>query len=78
MNWNSDEANGWAEQFDHWIQEKVEAWDTEALFQYDELAPYAEMAVPTSEHFIPLFIAMGPVTRSVTRSCFTGVISMAI
>ncbi|MEK5030130.1 class III extradiol ring-cleavage dioxygenase [Paenibacillus sp. FSL R7-0302] len=59
LNWNSDEINGWAEQFDHWIQEKVEAWDTEALFQYEELAPYAEMAVPTSEHFIPLFIAMG-------------------
>ncbi|WP_339251077.1 class III extradiol ring-cleavage dioxygenase [Paenibacillus sp. FSL P2-0136] len=59
LNWNSDEVNGWAEQFDRWIQEKVEAWDTEALFQYDELAPYAEMAVPTSEHFIPLFIAMG-------------------
>lgn len=37
----------------------MEAWDTEALFQYEELAPYAEMAVPTSEHFIPLFIAMG-------------------
>ncbi|WP_339220209.1 class III extradiol ring-cleavage dioxygenase [Paenibacillus sp. FSL H8-0332] len=59
LNWNSDEINGWAEQFDHWIQEKVEAWDTEALFQYEDLAPYAEMAVPTSEHFIPLFIAMG-------------------
>ncbi|MFD2880692.1 DODA-type extradiol aromatic ring-opening family dioxygenase [Paenibacillus rhizoplanae] len=59
LNWNSDEVNGWAEQFDRWIQEKVEAWDTEALFQYEELAPYAEMAVPTSEHFIPLFIAMG-------------------
>ncbi|MEK4046871.1 class III extradiol ring-cleavage dioxygenase [Paenibacillus sp. FSL H8-0048] len=59
LNWNSDEVNGWAEQFDHWVQEKLEAWDTEALFKYDELAPYAEMAVPTSEHFIPLFIAMG-------------------
>ncbi|MEK3901011.1 dioxygenase family protein [Paenibacillus sp. FSL R7-0179] len=59
LNWNSEDVNGWAEQFDHWIQEKLEAWDTAALFQYDELAPYAEMAVPTSEHFIPLFIAMG-------------------
>ncbi|WP_340025718.1 class III extradiol ring-cleavage dioxygenase [Paenibacillus sp. FSL K6-1096] len=59
LNWNSEEIDGWAGQFDQWIEEKLEAWDTEALFQYEKLAPYAEKAVPTSEHFIPLLIAMG-------------------
>lgn len=59
LNWRSGGIDGWAEQFDNWIQSKVEAWDTEALFQYDELAPYAELAVPTNEHFIPLLLAMG-------------------
>ncbi|MNI74435.1 Catalytic LigB subunit of aromatic ring-opening dioxygenase [compost metagenome] len=45
--------------FDNWLQEKVEAWDTESLFRYRELAPYAAEAVPTNEHFIPLLLAMG-------------------
>ncbi|WP_379153642.1 DODA-type extradiol aromatic ring-opening family dioxygenase [Paenibacillus sp. sgz5001063] len=59
LNWQSDGVDGWAEQFDNWIQNKLELWDTEALFQYRELAPYAEQTVPTSEHFIPLLLAMG-------------------
>lgn len=59
LNWRSEEIDGWAEQFDNWIQSKLESWDTEALFQYSELAPYAGEAVPTSEHFIPLLLAMG-------------------
>lgn len=59
LNWRSEAIDGWAEQFDNWIQSKLEAWDTEALFQYHELAPHAGKAVPTSEHFIPLLLAMG-------------------
>jgi 4,5-DOPA dioxygenase extradiol len=59
LNWRSEEVDEWAEQFDNWIQSKLELWDTEALFQYRELAPYAQEAVPTSEHFIPLLLAMG-------------------
>lgn len=59
LNWRSEGIDKWAEQFDNWIQSKVETWDTEALFQYHELAPHAGEAVPTSEHFIPLLLAMG-------------------
>ncbi len=59
LNWRSEGIDKWAEQFDNWIQSKVETWDTEALFQYHELAPSAGEAVPTSEHFIPLLLAMG-------------------
>ncbi len=59
LNWASEGIDGWAEQFDNWIQSKLETWDTEALFQYRELAPYAREAVPTNEHFIPLLLAMG-------------------
>ncbi len=49
----------WAESFDNWLQNKFESWDADALFKYRELAPNAQEAVPTSEHFIPLFLAMG-------------------
>jgi 4,5-DOPA dioxygenase extradiol len=59
LNWQSEEVDGWAEQFDNWIQGKLETWDTAALFQYRDLAPHAGEAVPTSEHFIPLLLAMG-------------------
>ncbi|HUC90774.1 MAG TPA: class III extradiol ring-cleavage dioxygenase [Paenibacillus sp.] len=55
----SEAIDEWAEQFDNWLQSKLESWDTEALFQYRERAPYAQEAVPTSEHFIPLLLAMG-------------------
>ncbi|CAM3388164.1 class III extradiol ring-cleavage dioxygenase [Paenibacillus lupini] len=59
LNWRSEGIDEWAEQFDNWIQTKLESWDTEALFNYRDLAPYAQEAVPTSEHFIPLLLAMG-------------------
>ncbi|MFC5449445.1 dioxygenase family protein [Paenibacillus aestuarii] len=59
LNWRSQGVDEWAEQFDNWLQNKLESWDTEALFQYHEQAPYAQEAVPTSEHFIPLLLAMG-------------------
>ncbi|WP_410511226.1 class III extradiol ring-cleavage dioxygenase [Paenibacillus sp. BR2-3] len=59
LKWQSEGIDEWAEQFDNWLQSKLETWDTEALFQYRELAPNAQEAVPTSEHFIPLLLAMG-------------------
>lgn len=59
LQWGSPQADNWAEQFDGWIQNKLESWDTESLYRYRELAPYAQEAVPTSEHFIPLLLAMG-------------------
>lgn len=59
LNWHSSEADSWAESFDHWLQGKLETWDVTSLFYYRELAPFAQDAVPTNEHFIPLLIAMG-------------------
>jgi 4,5-DOPA dioxygenase extradiol len=59
LNWRTDAIDEWAEAFDNWLQEKLEAWDLPALFNYRELAPHAQDAVPTSEHFIPLLLAMG-------------------
>ncbi|MCR2807374.1 dioxygenase family protein [Paenibacillus soyae] len=59
LNWRGEGIDEWAASFDNWLQEKLEAWDTEALFRYGEEAPYAAEAVPTNEHFIPLLLAMG-------------------
>ncbi|MFC4809826.1 DODA-type extradiol aromatic ring-opening family dioxygenase [Paenibacillus sp. GCM10023250] len=59
LSWGAETADDWALTFDAWLQEKLEAWDTEALFDYRNRAPHAAEAVPTNEHFIPLLIAMG-------------------
>jgi len=59
VDWRADKAADWAVAFDGWLKDKLTAWDTEALFQYRADAPFAAEAVPTSEHFIPLLLAMG-------------------
>jgi 4,5-DOPA dioxygenase extradiol len=38
---------------------KIEIKDFGSLFNYRNLAPHANLAVPTAEHFVPLFIALG-------------------
>jgi 4,5-DOPA dioxygenase extradiol len=59
LNWQAEDNDKWAESFDSWLKSKLEAWDVNALFSYREIAPYAQEAVPTNEHFIPLLLAMG-------------------
>jgi 4,5-DOPA dioxygenase extradiol len=45
--------------FEEWIQEQLETWNLEALFDYENRTPLAKDAVPTTEHFYPLILAMG-------------------
>ncbi|WP_318503480.1 class III extradiol ring-cleavage dioxygenase [Bacillus sp. T3] len=58
---DEDKVDQWAQEFEGWIQEHIEKWDLEALFNYSTLAPHAQFAVPPNgaEHFIPIFYAMG-------------------
>jgi 4,5-DOPA dioxygenase extradiol len=48
-----------AVEFDNWIIEKIQNRELHSLDNYLQLAPYASLAVPRSEHIVPLFIAMG-------------------
>lgn len=59
VNWDAEKSEEWAVEFDDWLIEKVENNDTEALFNYRQLAPHAKRAVPREEHIVPMFIAMG-------------------
>jgi 4,5-DOPA dioxygenase extradiol len=49
----------WAQEFDSWVAEQIEAGADETLFAYQDFAPHAESAVPTTEHFDPLFVILG-------------------
>jgi len=59
VNWGQKEPESWAIQFDDWLIEKMNKNDLNSLFQYEQLAPHAKMAVPRAEHFVPLYIALG-------------------
>ena len=49
----------WALDFDRWFAAKLEVWDIDGLFRYQQTAPSAALAVPTNEHFHPVFVALG-------------------
>jgi 4,5-DOPA dioxygenase extradiol len=48
----------WAESFDQWVAGRVATRDFEALADYTQ-RPEARQAVPTPEHFEPLFVVCG-------------------
>jgi 4,5-DOPA dioxygenase extradiol len=53
------QAPTWAEGFDSWLAEKIASGSYAELFDYRRLAPHAELAHPTDEHLLPLFVAAG-------------------
>ncbi|MEJ3747701.1 class III extradiol ring-cleavage dioxygenase [Actinomycetes bacterium KLBMP 9797] len=46
-------------EFDHWGDEALAAGDVDALLDFQHKAPDARLAHPRTEHFAPLFIALG-------------------
>lgn len=59
----------WAEAFDAYVKEAIESHDADALIGFREAAPYAEIAHPTLEHYIPLLYVAGAMTED-DRSTF--------
>jgi 4,5-DOPA dioxygenase extradiol len=54
-----EDAPEWASRFDSWLGERVTRGSYEELFDYRRRAPHAEVAHPTDEHLLPLFVAAG-------------------
>jgi 4,5-DOPA dioxygenase extradiol len=52
-------VDDWAREFDDWFAKHLAVRDFETLTRYRDLAPHANLAVPTPEHFEPVFIALG-------------------
>lgn len=62
LNWSDNgEVDSWALEFEEWLNNNLNNWDLDTLFNYNSLAPNASIAVPPygNEHFIPIFYAMG-------------------
>ncbi len=63
---------GWAVEFETWVRGGLAAGDTEALLGYREGAPNAARAHPTTEHFDPLFFALGAANGDPVSSVYEG------
>src|SRR5207247_6791003 len=50
---------GWAAAFDAWVAERLRTLEVAGLGDYERLGPHADLAVPTSEHFDPVFFVLG-------------------
>lgn len=53
------EPEEWALGFDRWIGDAVTEGRWDDLVNYRSLAPFAEMAHPRDEHYLPLLVAAG-------------------
>ena len=49
----------WSSEFDHWLSEALRTGDVDALIDFERRAPAAALAHPRTEHFAPLFVALG-------------------
>ncbi len=49
----------WVREFDAWVEDALNRGDNEALLDFRRQAPHCMTALPTDEHFVPLFIPLG-------------------
>jgi len=49
-------------EFDSWVAEALRCGDTGILLRYRDQAPGVRAALPSHEHFVPLFVALGAAT----------------
>ena len=71
-------AAAYAVEFAHWIRQAVRRADVAALVDYRRLAPHAERAHPTQEHFLPLLVALGASHEDETAQVIAGDITYGV
>ena len=66
LRYENEEApvDPWAGQFDQWVRARLKENDTGSLIRYRELAPGYDLAVPTTEHFNPIFFVLGAMSQA--------------
>lgn len=58
--------------FGEWVQAAVQRDDRVALGDWEQRAPHARRAHPTTEHFLPLLVALGATTVGETAAWIDG------
>jgi 4,5-DOPA dioxygenase extradiol len=49
----------WSSEFDDWLDRRLAAGDIDGLLDFQNKAPAPFLAHPRTEHFAPLFVALG-------------------
>lgn len=49
----------WATEFDNWVKGKIASGDYAALANYEQIGPAGKLAVPTTDHYIPMLYTLG-------------------
>jgi len=60
----------WAKEFDAWTAETLGRGDVDALVDFQKRAPAARMALPTTEHFVPVVVAAGAASEAASKPSF--------
>lgn len=56
----------WSSEFDDWLDRSLADGDIDGLIDFERKAPAATIAHPRTEHFAPLFVALGAATDGST------------
>lgn len=82
IDWNMKESGfNWAYEFDNYIRKNIENKNHENIINYSSLGESAKLAVPTPDHFYPLFYTLGATDTEdkisvYNNSCTMGSLSM--
>ncbi len=63
---------GWAQAFDDWMGRHLLDGNSHGATSYRAMAPYADLAAPTSEHLDPLFVSWGAADGTPADPLFEG------
>ena len=81
VDWEMAKGCDWAEQFDHYIRDKILARNYDDVINYASAGEAAKKSVPTPEHYYPLLCVLGASEEEdkisvFNDSCTLGAISM--
>jgi len=65
-------VEAWAEEFDSWFRDAVQKNHLRDLFDFAKTAPHARLAVPTFEHFAPVFPVLGAGKSGTASTIYEG------
>ncbi|HUQ60454.1 class III extradiol ring-cleavage dioxygenase [Lentzea sp.] len=66
------EPPSWSKEFDDWAHRRLADGDVDALLDFQHKAPAAGIAHPRTEHFAPLFVALGAASDEKARTSVDG------